>query len=160
MDDNTRSLLQPDHWTIGLSDNFLGLSVQESTYLEVKLALAGLLVERRKAASLRVEKSVGKRIFLACMGFRLVPSRADIDRPHGTPVYGNDRRKSPAGRLCPRGRRHSFQVKFVDTNRGWAYIPPQRNLTIPQLLDRTTLIQDPCPYSRLDRIRSTFSSAL
>lgn len=47
-----RSRAEADDWTIGNADEFLGLSADESTYIEIKLALAGLLVERRKAASL------------------------------------------------------------------------------------------------------------
>lgn len=43
---------EADGWTIGNADGFLGLSAEESTSIEVKWALAGLLVERRKAASL------------------------------------------------------------------------------------------------------------
>ncbi|MBK8541501.1 MAG: helix-turn-helix transcriptional regulator [Ardenticatenia bacterium] len=43
---------EADGWSVGNADEFLGLSADESTYIEVKLALAGLLVERRKAASL------------------------------------------------------------------------------------------------------------
>ena len=43
---------EADGWSVGNADEFLGLSADESTYIEVKSALAGLLVERRKAASL------------------------------------------------------------------------------------------------------------
>lgn len=39
-------------WAIGDADGFPGLSTEESTFVEVKVALAGLLVERRKAALL------------------------------------------------------------------------------------------------------------
>lgn len=37
MDDNKRSLLLSDRWTIGRSDAFLGLSAQKSTYLRYTL---------------------------------------------------------------------------------------------------------------------------
>jgi len=43
---------EADGWSVGNADAFLGLSADESTYIEVKWALAGLLVERRKASSL------------------------------------------------------------------------------------------------------------
>ena len=43
---------EADGWSVGNADAFLGLSADESTYIEVKWALAGLMVERRKAASL------------------------------------------------------------------------------------------------------------
>ena len=52
MDKGKRSRLEADDWTIGNADGFLGLSADESTYIEVKWPLAVLLVERRKAASL------------------------------------------------------------------------------------------------------------
>lgn len=52
MSDNKRARLEADGWSIGSAEDFLGLSAEESTYVELKLALAGLLVERRKAASL------------------------------------------------------------------------------------------------------------
>ena len=43
---------EADGWSVGNADAFLGLSADESTYVEVKWALAGLMVERRKSASL------------------------------------------------------------------------------------------------------------
>ena len=52
MDKGKRSRLEADDWTFGNADGFLGLSADESTYIEVKWALAGLIVERRKASSL------------------------------------------------------------------------------------------------------------
>lgn len=52
MNDNKRVRLEADGWSIGSAEDFLGLSAEESTYVELKLALAGLLVERRRAASL------------------------------------------------------------------------------------------------------------
>ncbi|MBK7780416.1 MAG: transcriptional regulator [Ardenticatenia bacterium] len=51
MDKGKRSRLEADGWTIGNADGFLGLSADESTYLEVKWALDSLLVELREAAS-------------------------------------------------------------------------------------------------------------
>lgn len=52
MSEAERFRAEADGWTIGNADEFLGLSADESTYIEDKWALAGLLVERCKVASL------------------------------------------------------------------------------------------------------------
>jgi len=52
MNDIKRARLEAEGWTIGNADAFLDLSAEESAYVELKLALASLLAERRKAASL------------------------------------------------------------------------------------------------------------
>lgn len=52
MNDIKRARLEEEGWTIGNADAFLDLSAEESAYVELKLALASLLAERRKAASL------------------------------------------------------------------------------------------------------------
>lgn len=43
--------MESDGWCIGSAEDFLGLSAEESNDVELKLALAGLAAERRRASS-------------------------------------------------------------------------------------------------------------
>ena len=52
MNDNKRAPWDADGWSIGRAKDFLALSAGESSYVKLKLAMSGLLVERRRTASL------------------------------------------------------------------------------------------------------------
>jgi DNA-binding XRE family transcriptional regulator len=52
MDKNKRMRLEAKGWKIGNVDEFLGLTAEESTYVELKLALSRQVREYRQAKSL------------------------------------------------------------------------------------------------------------
>ena len=68
MDKNKRKRLESAGWKVGTAPEFLGLSAQESAYIELKLQLAKNLLKRRQAKKLtqtdlaRIIKSSQSRV--------------------------------------------------------------------------------------------------
>ena len=52
MDKRKKNILEFKGYKVGSVEQFLGLSTQESEYIELKLALSEALVERRKSSKL------------------------------------------------------------------------------------------------------------
>ena len=52
MDTNKKKLLQANGWKIGSADEFLGVTDEESEYIELRLSLAKNLAEMRKKKKL------------------------------------------------------------------------------------------------------------
>jgi len=61
MDNRKRVRLEKAGWTVGSSEEFLGLSREESAYLELKYNLARELAEKRNALGLS-QVAVAKKI--------------------------------------------------------------------------------------------------
>jgi ribosome-binding protein aMBF1 (putative translation factor) len=61
MDKRKRARLEEAGWKVGSAEEFLGLSQEESAYLELKYNLAKALSEKRKAMGLS-QVAVAKRI--------------------------------------------------------------------------------------------------
>ena len=52
MDNKKKKILESKGYTVGPVDKFLGLSKEESEYIELKVALSQALAERRKKSNL------------------------------------------------------------------------------------------------------------
>ncbi len=52
MDNKKKKILESKGYTVGSVDKFLGLSKEESEYIELKVALSQALAERRKKSNL------------------------------------------------------------------------------------------------------------
>jgi len=52
MDKQKKKILESKGYTVGSVDTFLGLSREESEYIELKLALSRALIQRRKQSDL------------------------------------------------------------------------------------------------------------